>query len=78
MRSRRYWPTKQVLAYRYQGKRFDCGSKLGYLKATVEFALRHPEVAKPFEAYLRAFLASRNSVPATSDEPLDETPELIG
>jgi UTP--glucose-1-phosphate uridylyltransferase len=44
---------EQVLAYRYKGQRFDCGSKLGYLKATVEFALRHPEVKEPFEAYLR-------------------------
>ncbi len=44
---------EQVLAYKYQGTRFDCGSKLGYLKATVEFALRHPEVSTDFEAYLR-------------------------
>jgi len=43
---------EQMLAYRYQGKRFDCGSKLGYLKATVEFALRHPEVKRDFETYL--------------------------
>lgn len=42
-----------VLAYRYQGKRFDCGSKLGYLKATVEFALRHPELKDAFRDYLR-------------------------
>jgi len=44
---------EQVLAYKYHGTRFDCGSKLGYLKATVEFALRHPEVASEFEEYLR-------------------------
>jgi UTP--glucose-1-phosphate uridylyltransferase len=44
---------EQTLAYRYHGKRFDCGSKIGYLKATVEFALRHPEVKRNFEAYLR-------------------------
>ncbi|MCA3784324.1 MAG: UTP--glucose-1-phosphate uridylyltransferase, partial [Burkholderia sp.] len=37
----------------YQGTRYDCGSKLGYLKATVEFALRHPEVSAEFDAYLR-------------------------
>jgi len=36
-----------------QGTRYDCGSKLGYLKATVEFALRHPEVGADFETYLR-------------------------
>lgn len=43
---------QQVLAYRYQGVRYDCGSKLGYLKATVEFGRRHPEVGKDFEKYL--------------------------
>ncbi|MFY9327807.1 MAG: UTP--glucose-1-phosphate uridylyltransferase GalU [Georgfuchsia sp.] len=43
---------QQVLAYRYDGIRYDCGSKLGYLKATVEFALRHPEVAHDFAQYL--------------------------
>ncbi|AOJ67844.1 MULTISPECIES: UTP--glucose-1-phosphate uridylyltransferase GalU [Burkholderia] len=43
---------EQVLAHRYDGTRFDCGSKIGYLKATVEFALRHPEVAIGFEQYL--------------------------
>ncbi len=47
---------EQVLACRYQGTRFDCGSKLGYLKATVEFALRHPEIKDAFEAYLRGRL----------------------
>ena len=47
---------EQVLAYRYFGTRFDCGSKLGYLKATVEFALRHPEVKADFEAYLQNYL----------------------
>ncbi|CAD6563094.1 UTP--glucose-1-phosphate uridylyltransferase GalU [Paraburkholderia sabiae] len=43
---------EQVLAHKYRGTRFDCGSKLGYLKATVEFALSHPEVAADFRAYL--------------------------
>ncbi|MBP0621792.1 UTP--glucose-1-phosphate uridylyltransferase GalU [Cupriavidus consociatus] len=45
---------EQVLAYRYQGRRYDCGSKLGYLKATVEFALKHPEVGAEFSAYLES------------------------
>ncbi|HEY6897205.1 MAG TPA: UTP--glucose-1-phosphate uridylyltransferase GalU [Rhodocyclaceae bacterium] len=43
---------QQVLAHRYQGKRYDCGSKIGYLQATVEFALRHSEVAPEFSKYL--------------------------
>ncbi|SAL77216.1 UTP--glucose-1-phosphate uridylyltransferase GalU [Caballeronia telluris] len=64
---------EQVLAYRYKGTRFDCGSKLGYLKATVEFALRHPEVAAQFETYLRAHFDARNeaakaaAIPAAND-----------
>jgi UTP--glucose-1-phosphate uridylyltransferase len=44
---------EQVLAYRYQGTRYDCGSKLGYLKATVEFGRRHPEVGGGFSDYLK-------------------------
>jgi UTP--glucose-1-phosphate uridylyltransferase len=43
---------QQVLAHRYEGVRYDCGSKLGYLQATVEFALRHKEVGGAFAAYL--------------------------
>ena len=43
---------EQVLAHRYQGKRYDCGSKLGYLQATVEFGRRHPEVGAAFTNYL--------------------------
>jgi len=45
---------EQVLAYRYQGKRYDCGSKLGYLQATVELGLRHHEVGEAFGGYLRS------------------------
>ncbi len=41
-----------VFAYDFHGKRFDCGSKLGYLKATVEYALQHPELRQEFSAYL--------------------------
>ena len=41
-----------VLAYQFAGKRYDCGSKLGYLQATVEYALRHPELQEEFAAYL--------------------------
>jgi UTP--glucose-1-phosphate uridylyltransferase len=55
---------EQVLAYRYKGVRYDCGSKLGYLKATVEFALRHPEVRDEFSAYLSQRCTSPSSVPA--------------
>jgi UTP--glucose-1-phosphate uridylyltransferase len=40
-----------VLAF--EGVRYDCGSKLGYLQATVEYGLRHPELGSRFEAYLQ-------------------------
>jgi UTP--glucose-1-phosphate uridylyltransferase len=43
---------EQVLAYQFAGKRYDCGSKLGYLQATVEFALLHPELREDFLEYL--------------------------
>lgn len=43
---------QQVLAYRYEGVRYDCGSKIGYLQATVELAKRHPEVGEAFKQYL--------------------------
>jgi UTP--glucose-1-phosphate uridylyltransferase len=42
-----------VYAYRFAGTRYDCGSKLGYLQATVEYALGHPELGKEFRRYLR-------------------------
>jgi UTP--glucose-1-phosphate uridylyltransferase len=44
---------ERVLAYQYKGQRFDCGSKLGFLKANVELGMRHPEVGKDFTAYLK-------------------------
>ncbi|HAG77017.1 MAG TPA: UTP--glucose-1-phosphate uridylyltransferase, partial [Thauera sp.] len=43
-----------VLAYQFNGVRYDCGSKLGYLKATIEFGLRHPETGGEFAQYLNA------------------------
>ena len=45
--------TEGVHAYQYEGKRYDCGSKLGFLEAQVEFGLKHPEVGAPFREYLR-------------------------
>jgi UTP--glucose-1-phosphate uridylyltransferase len=44
---------EQVLAYRYAGTRYDCGSKLGYLQASVVFGMRHPEVGEAFTRYLQ-------------------------
>lgn len=43
---------ERVLAYEFQGTRYDCGSKLGYLKATIALACKHPEIGKDFTNYL--------------------------
>ena len=45
---------EKVYAYRYEGRRYDCGSKEGLLQANVELALTHPEVGADFRAFLRA------------------------
>ena len=42
-----------VQAYAFEGRRYDCGRKLGYLEATVDFGLKHPELADDFAAFLR-------------------------
>jgi len=47
---------EDVLAYEFQGKRYDCGSKHGYLEATVEYALKHPELGDGFKEYLKTFV----------------------
>ena len=44
---------EKLLAYKFEGKRYDCGSKLGYLEATVELAIKHPGVGKQFAKYLQ-------------------------
>ncbi len=43
-----------VKAYRFEGKRYDCGSKLGYLEATVELARDHPQLGGDFRKFLAA------------------------
>jgi UTP--glucose-1-phosphate uridylyltransferase len=48
-----------VLAYAFEGRRYDCGSKLGYLEATVEFGLRHPELGRSFGEYLQRLVTDR-------------------
>jgi UTP--glucose-1-phosphate uridylyltransferase len=44
--------SEPVYVLPFVGKRYDCGSKIGYLRATVEYALRHPELGENFKAYL--------------------------
>jgi UTP--glucose-1-phosphate uridylyltransferase len=46
--------TEKVFAYRYQGRRYDCGSKLGLLQASVDLAEHHGEVGQQFSAWLQA------------------------
>ena len=45
---------ERVLAYEFEGRRYDCGSKLGYLEATVDFGARHVEVGEAFARFLAA------------------------
>ncbi len=44
---------ENVFAYEFEGRRYDCGSKLGYLQATVNYALKHPELAEPFGEFIK-------------------------
>jgi len=48
-----------VLAYRFHGTRYDCGSKLGYLQATVALARKHPEIGAEFNRYLASLRPGR-------------------
>lgn len=50
---------ERVLAWEFEGRRFDCGNKLGYLQATVEYALDHPELASAFGSWLQTVDTSR-------------------
>lgn len=44
---------ENVYGYTFNGRRYDCGSKLGYLEATFHFALKHPELSEPFKQWLK-------------------------
>jgi len=50
---RRLLSEQRILGYRFQGKRFDAGNKLGFLKATVEYALSRPDLREEFRKYLK-------------------------
>ena len=47
-----------VFGFEFEGLRFDCGSKLGYLEATVHYGLKHPELGADFRAYLQGLSLS--------------------
>jgi UTP--glucose-1-phosphate uridylyltransferase len=44
---------EHVLAHEFSGRRYDCGAKLGYLEATVELGLQHPELGADFRDFLQ-------------------------
>jgi UTP--glucose-1-phosphate uridylyltransferase len=50
---------ESVYAYRFKGKRYDCGNKLGYLQATVEYGLKHDKLGKSFRAYLQDLMKAK-------------------
>lgn len=49
---------EKVIALRFTGKRYDCGNKLGYLEATLAYALKHPDLASDFKLLLKDFVWS--------------------
>ena len=46
--------SRPIYAFKFDGKRYDAGDKLGFLKATVEFALRRHDLGAPFREYLKS------------------------
>ena len=50
---------QRALAYEFQGQRYDCGSKLGYLQANVLYAMRHPEIGDEFCSFLDSLHAGK-------------------
>lgn len=65
---------ESVLAYQFEGIRYDCGSKLGYLQATVQFALRHPEVRDEFRSFLQNLPFAWQKQKHERDSHLDALP----
>jgi UTP--glucose-1-phosphate uridylyltransferase len=53
---------ERVYAYQFTGKRYDCGTKLGYLEATVAYALKHPEVSEDFRRSLALLIAEADLI----------------
>ena len=53
---------EKIMSCAIEGKRYDIGNKLDYLKTMVEFALKRPEFAKPFEVFLKETLAERKTI----------------
>jgi UTP--glucose-1-phosphate uridylyltransferase len=64
--------TGELYGYVFDGKRYDAGEKLGYLKATVDYALRHPVLGDEFREHLQALILDQ------SDDQRDAQPEQHG
>ena len=64
----RLMKTQSVYAYRFEGKRYDCGNKLGYLQATVEYGLNHSTLGGPFRDYLLELMTPADSTPRDDSE----------
>ena len=60
---------QSIYAYRFEGKRYDCGSKLGYLQATVEYGLNHATLGASFREYLQELMASSPAVATPVAKP---------
>lgn len=54
-------PSDGVYGYRFRGQRFDCGSKAGFLQATVAFGLSRPDLREEFSSYIKAMAASQEA-----------------
>ncbi|MHB1844547.1 MAG: UTP--glucose-1-phosphate uridylyltransferase GalU [Deltaproteobacteria bacterium] len=52
--------TEGLIGYRFEGRRFDAGDRMGYLKANLHYALKRPELREPLMAYLRELSAGRD------------------
>ena len=63
---------ERVHAYQFHGKRFDCGSKLGYLQATVEFGMRHEEMGAAFSEYLQTVAQGVTRRETQASKPTDK------
>lgn len=62
--------SEAVLSYQFEGTRYDCGTKQGYLQATVKFALKHPEVKDEFQSFLQQI------TPHQTLQPLENYAEI--
>jgi UTP--glucose-1-phosphate uridylyltransferase len=66
---------EKVLAYRFEGRRYDCGNKLGYLEAMVDYGVKHAEVGEEFARFLNERKASAETKPGGETVPLSRVRE---